>query len=336
MNSNCKLSVIIPCYNIENYLSECLDSIRMQSYQFIQVVLVDDGSTDSTGAICDKYVTLDARFKVVHQKNCGSSIARKNGLALCDTEYVTFVDGDDTIHPSMYSTLMKSLSENPDVDIAICGAADVFDGKIQYRAEKEVTDEYVVVEHREAVLRILDNEEWQSYMVNKIYKKSLFNQISFPIGRNLDEDVSIMHQLFHYARNVLYNKTEFYYYRHREGSTCLSYDIQSMTKKAIDRIAARWERLQFTEAHPEYHEMLNKQRNMYMAIGLAVMRIAAKYPSYFQPLFFEDNLRNMKSVKIENYMPQYFNMRKRIELFTLLHVTPVFKLAYRFIPAWKK
>lgn len=128
----------------------------------------------------------------------------------------------------------------------------------------------------------------------------------------------------------------YYYYRHREGSICLSFDLHNMCKKSFDRIAARWERLQFVESHPEYHAALNKQRNIYLAVGLAVMRIVAKYPQNFPAGFFDDNKRNIQSVEHSQikYMEEYFNRRKQIELFVLCKFPLLFKLIYKILPAW--
>lgn len=335
-NNKCDLSIIIPCYNIEKYLKECLDSLRKQTYKYFQVILVDDGSTDSTGEICDKISIENSRFKVLHTANNGSSVARKNGLKLCDTEYVTFVDADDFIHPDTYSILMDNIHDNCNTDIIVYGVADVINDKICHRSYGDISKSYEVIEKTDAVLRILDDEDWKSYMFNKIFRSSLFNDISFPKGRNLDDDLSVMHIIFHNARSILYNKSELYFYRHREGSICLSYDLNSMCKKSFDRIQARWERLKFVESHPEYHLMLNKQRNIYLAVGLAVMRVAAKYPMNFPADFFYNNKKKIQYVANSkfNYMAQYFNIRKRIELFLLCKISSLFKLIYKILPAW--
>ena len=328
------ISVIVPVYNTEKYLDDCIQSILNQSFTNFELLLIDDGSTDRSGVICDAYASQDERVRVFHQANKGSSIARKKGLSHCVSEYVTFVDSDDVIHPDMYKLLMTSLLENKDADIIVCGVADIYGNSIRYRRTKRIHITYEKVERIDGVLRILDDTEWQSYMMNKIYRRSLFDSIVFPEGRNLDEDTSIMHLLFHQASMSLYNDSELYYYRHRENSICLSFSVQSMIKKAFDRIAARWERLQFVESHPEYHEMLNKCRNNYLAVGLAVMRIVAKYPSQFPTGFFTQNRKNIQHVVPDFYMGEYFNYRKRVELYVLKHLPFFFKFVYHFLPAW--
>ncbi len=330
---NSNLTVIVPCYNVSAYLSECLDSIRNQVYENFEVVLVNDGSTDTTGDICDLYANADPRFRVLHIKNSGSSMARYYGLHECRTEYVTFVDADDFIHPSMYLTLMTALLNEPTADLILCGVAEFNDGD-SIPDIGLINDVYEKHTREQAVLRLLLDDEWKSYMCNKIYKKSLFNLISFPVARNLDEDYSIMHLVFHQANRILSNRTTFYYYRHRSGSTCLSFDVCSMTKKSYDRFKSRKERLVFVESHPEYHLVLNQLRNNFLAVGLAVSRIVAKYPSYFPQGFFELCHKDIDSIRVSSYMPQYFNVRKRIELLVLKHAPALFKIVYKVLPAW--
>ena len=177
MARQCKLSVIIPCYNVEEYLSECIDCIKKQSYSDFEVILVDDGSTDGTGKMCDTLAENDSRFRVIHTCNVGSSEARKNGLILCKSDYVTFVDADDFIHPDAYSILMRNLNENEDADIIVYGVADFIDGKLYHRTTDIISGDCVRLSKIESVLRILDDEEWKSYMFNKIYKKTLFDNI---------------------------------------------------------------------------------------------------------------------------------------------------------------
>lgn len=329
-----KLTVIIPCYNIETYLRACLDSVRAQSYADFRAVLVDDGSTDGTGRICDEYAAMDSRFSVLHTENGGLPMARKNGMDAAQTEYVTFVDGDDVIHPDMYRLMMAAWEKDDRADIVVCGVADMYGEEVKYRRTEAVDSHFERIGHIEGVLRILDDTEWQSYMYNKIYRRELFDDIAFPIGRNLDEDTSVMHLLFHKASLSLYIPSELYYYRHREGSICLSYDVESMAKKAVDRIAARWERLQFVEEHPEYHRALNKQRNNFLAVGLAAMRIAAKYTQHFPAGFFAENRRRIKAVRPQQYMAECFTPRKRMEIFCIRYLPAFFKMAYKLMPAW--
>lgn len=121
MNEEKLLSVIVPVCKVEPYLHRCIDSIRNQTYKNLQIILVDDGSPDKCGKICDEYAELDARIIVVHQKNRGLSGARNNGLRFAEGEYVAFVDSDDWLYPEMYQTLIDMI-ENNNLDMARCSA----------------------------------------------------------------------------------------------------------------------------------------------------------------------------------------------------------------------
>jgi glycosyltransferase involved in cell wall biosynthesis len=115
------VSVIVPIYNVEPYLRRCVDSICQQTYENLQIILVDDGSPDSCGTICDEYTITDSRVMVIHQKNEGLSGARNNGLLFAKGEYVAFVDSDDWLHPELYATLMHMIVQH-DLDMARCAA----------------------------------------------------------------------------------------------------------------------------------------------------------------------------------------------------------------------
>ena len=329
------VSVIVPVYNTEKYLHRCIDSILSQTFSDFELLLIDDGSTDQSGTICDEYARKDSRVKVFHKENGGVSSARNLGLDNTRGEWVTFCDSDDFIHKDMCRTLMNNIQEDEDADIIVCGVADYVNDEVIHRQESSIIQEVEIYSHREAVLKLLEDDEWKSYTMNKIYRSSLFQAIDFPVGRNLDEDFSVMHQVFHKSKRVLFNRSKFCYYRHREGSNCHSYDVDSMTKKATDRIVARWERLQFVESHQEYLSMLNRQKNDYLAVALAVMRIASKYPQKFPPSFFRQNHNNIKSVKDITFESKYFNFRKILELFVLKYSPECFKVVYSVIPAWK-
>lgn len=121
------LSVIVPVYKVEPYLRRCIDSIRCQTYRNLQIILVDDGSPDNCGAICNEYTKIDSRIITIHQKNEGLSGARNNGLLFAKGDYIAFVDSDDWIHPTMYQTLIDMIEEN-DLDMARCSIIET-DGK---------------------------------------------------------------------------------------------------------------------------------------------------------------------------------------------------------------
>ena len=125
------VSVIIPAYNIEDYIGRCLDSIISQTYKNLEIIVVDDGSRDYTGEILDNYAKKDRRIKVIHKENGGVSSARNKGIEAAEGDYIGFIDGDDLIEPGMYKTLVDLLEEE-NADIAHCGYQMVFPDRVDY------------------------------------------------------------------------------------------------------------------------------------------------------------------------------------------------------------
>ena len=134
-----KISIIVAVYNIEKYLPKCLDSILAQTYQNLQIILVDDGSSDSSACICDEYAEKDHRIEVIHKKNGGLSDARNAGLECATGEYIGYVDGDDWIEPEMYATMIHTAKERQ-VDVVICAvsAKQILDQKLLIQVIKQV------------------------------------------------------------------------------------------------------------------------------------------------------------------------------------------------------
>ncbi len=119
------LSIIVPCYNVASFLPRCIESLIKQTYVNVEILLIDDGSTDDTPILCDQYAKVDSRVKVIHQENHGSSASREIGLKHIEGDFVTFVDADDWVHPDMYSIMTQDLIESK-ADIAQCGVCDTY------------------------------------------------------------------------------------------------------------------------------------------------------------------------------------------------------------------
>lgn len=325
------LSVIIPCYNTEKYLEKCITSILKQSYTNIEVILINDGSTDKTPLICNNLSNIDKRIKVIHQSNQGASITRQNGINLSKGEYITFVDSDDWIHPQMYEFMMEGLY-NSHADIAQCGVCDALEENnqiiLKHRKTKTINNQYQTYDKIRGVIEILDDTKWQSYFWNKIYKKKLFSNIQFPIGRGLDEDTSVMYHLFHRANSSIYFESEFYFYLKRIDSICNTTDENKKAKNIIDRNTARWEKLQFTLQHPKYHEILNKVNNVYISFSLQHLRWIANHKDLFPKHIKQQIISQMNQVPLaqKDLMPQFFSKMKKIEYFLFKHLPTVYHM----------
>lgn len=215
------VSVIIPVFDVEEFLPRCVDSVLGQSYADLEVILVDDGSPDGSGVLCDSYARADDRVVVMHQDNRGLSHARNVGLSVARGVYVTFVDSDDWLHPQMVQTLVE-LTERQDADLAMC----------DYQQTDGTDDLPVEIEAEESVHTGLEalwmlvgpTPVYTRAVVScaKVYRRALFDGVLFPIGR-FHEDEFTTHRLFWRSRRLAQTTARLYAYRLREGSITASF-----------------------------------------------------------------------------------------------------------------
>lgn len=216
---NCKkISVIVPVYKVEAYLDKCVKSIMNQTYENLEIILVDDGSPDNCGSICDEYAKNDKRVRVIHKENGGLSSARNSGLDLCTGEYVSFVDSDDWIDSKLYENLMNEINKE-EVDLLEFKSVKVFDNKEE---KFEDTYEYKTFIDNEALKSYYEDGRLQISSWSKIYKKELFDNIRFPEGR-LAEDLYTTYRVLYKAKKVGFIDYTGYYYYIREDSIMGSY-----------------------------------------------------------------------------------------------------------------
>lgn len=198
----CQISAIIPVYNAEKYLENCIESILNQSYQDFELILVDDGSTDGSGKICDKYVFKDARIKAIHTKNRGPAAARRTGIEKAEGEFVTFVDADDWLERGMFVFAMEKLTERR-VDIICMGHKEVDmhgDSRVTvsgYLEEQLVTQKPEMMRHLHGT-RLIDSGPWA-----KLIKRDLFDGIDFCETVTIGEDYFMVLQLLEKANQII-------------------------------------------------------------------------------------------------------------------------------------
>lgn len=208
------VSVIVPVYNVEECVNRCVDSLLEQSYLNVEIVLVDDGSTDNSGLICDEYAKKDKRVKVIHQDNGGLSAARNAGIEISSGDYLSFVDGDDYVSNDFISFLMNLLSKNGG-DVAQCGHFIQYSEK--RKVEKNSNHETIVLNRVRAIESLCYNGRYDVTAWNKLYKKSVFNNVSFPVGR-LYEDTATSYHLAENADRFVVSMEPKYYYVQRYNS----------------------------------------------------------------------------------------------------------------------
>lgn len=202
------ITVVVPVYKVEKYLNRCVDSILNQTYTDFELLLIDDGSPDNCGKLCDEYAKKDHRVFVIHQKNGGLSSARNTGIDWFyeknKSEYITFVDSDDWLHPEYLSVLMAGITENH-VKISVCNYNRVT-YEIPHKSYDNIKFELTSPEN------FLVNHSWQyNYAWGKLYHKSVFEDIRYPIGK-IFEDTFTTYKVLHKCEKIAYTELQLYYY----------------------------------------------------------------------------------------------------------------------------
>lgn len=207
------ISVIVPIFNVDRYLPKCLDSIIQQTYPYLDIILVDDGSTDCCGEICEQYAGIDSRVRVFHINNCGLAGARNFGIEQAmgmPSDYIAFVDSDDWLEENMYEVLLKQI-ESKDVEIAICGYYTEWEGR---SIKVDIPNKYF---NRTELMGSLIKNEINTMAWNKLWRKDQFKDIRFPLGRFF-EDIATTYKIFANVAVAVGVSQPLYHYRIRKGS----------------------------------------------------------------------------------------------------------------------
>lgn len=229
---NKTISVIVPVYNVASYLPQCLESILNQDYEDLQVLLIDDGSTDDSGAICDRFAVQDSRIQVIHQKNGGAASAKNAGLRAASGKYLSFVDSDDYLEPDVYGFLVKTLEE---------AQADAVQGAFQevYRSRREVRPlKPETLEGFDYLLRFPKDFSC-ALLWNKLYRREIYGGVFFEEGHKIDDEY-FTYQGFLQPRKVVCTDQVIYNYRKRASSVMASPEsAEQRILDCLDSIAKR-------------------------------------------------------------------------------------------------
>lgn len=265
---NKTVSVIVPVYKVERYLNRAINSILKQTYSKLEIILVDDGSPDRCGEICDDYTKKDSRIRVIHKNNGGLSSARNAGLDIAMGEYVVFVDSDDFIHPHMIERIL-SVAEKEKCDIVQC-CFFRFDSGV---FEERLTDQVNILSKYEALERI-DNAAYMAVW-NKIYKKDIFIDIRFPEGK-IHEDVGCTYKLFFASERIAVIADELYGYYVNPNSITTS----KIKLNKLDLIDIYAEQIVFFSKRGLKHFANRSANNLAACFGTLLSYPVERYENY--------------------------------------------------------
>lgn len=239
------ISIIIPVYNIKKYIEQCLYSITNQTYVNIEILLIDDGSTDESGRLCDKWAKKDARIHCFHQQNLGVSVARNIGLKHCTGQYIMFVDGDDEIAPNMCEKLLKALTET-DADVSYCGFYNIFSDK----QEKNLPP-YKMMNNVESLNALLTDISFFSAVWNKMFRRcTIFSDekfIKFSADVAVSEDALWLTEVLNGVKKVVSVPDALYYWKRREDSATFGGKFVQLTPRYLTTLDARKKMIELTD-----------------------------------------------------------------------------------------
>lgn len=245
------ISVIVPVYNVEKYLRQCVQCIIEQTYEKLEIILVDDGSTDSCHKLCDDYALQDSRIRVVHKKNGGLSDARNVGIAVSSGEYIALIDSDDYISLDYIEYLYRLIIDSR-ADMSICQRWDVDESGNPLREGRRYEDA-VINGNKKCMKEFFTNPAMDTVAWGKLYKKSLFNNVQYPFGK-YHEDVFTTYLLIAQCSCIAIGKERKYFYRQRNSSI----SNRTFTQKHLDSVEGKLECRQFMIRHyPELVQYAN-------------------------------------------------------------------------------
>lgn len=313
---NPEISIVVPVYNVEDFIHDCIQSILDQTFKNFELILVNDGSTDKSGAICDEYAEKDQRIRVIHKENGGQSSARNSGIDAAKGNYIGFIDSDDWIDPEMYKILYTKLVENS-ADITACNLMQ-YDKDADKNLYCNKTDD-VSYDRDSAMDELYLNERLTFSPCNKLYKKNLFEGIRFKEGYIL-EDMDFSYRMMHQAKKVYYTGQALYNYRYNEKSTMR----KVFSKKRLDEFEVRKNMYLFYQKN--YPNRANELYAEWFLTGLMLYISIEKY--YQQEKKQYKYLINIDRKKLKPLLfKQDYDRRKKL-LLAMGVVSP--KLLVRF------
>ncbi len=305
---NKKISIVVPVYNVENYLERCIKSLINQSYQNLEIILVDDGSTDSSGLICKKWAEQDQRIVFVKKQNGGLSDARNAGIKNATGSYLLFVDSDDFIKENIVAVMVQRLQET-EADICICDMEYLYDdGRVSFSSGGDFDQGNV--QENPTLIKINNSA------CNKLFARYLFEDVQFPVGKYYEDLATVPILLFKAKKIVKVNEVGYIYYQ-RTGSIA-----HSANRKIFEIYDAIQGCIDYIEKQGQYLNLVEELKKLYILHGLELTTLRIK--DFDDSALIEEYLQeNMKH--LEKFYPNYrkdsmmksYSLKKRL-IFSLM------------------
>lgn len=318
------ISIIVPVYNVEKYLEKCILSLCSQTYKNIEILLIDDGSTDKSKKICDDLKKKDERIRVVHKKNQGLSSARNEGIKLASGQFLAFVDSDDYVENDMIELLYKNM-EKYNAEISACGYIMVYNERNVLISNN---NDVVVYKKIEALEKMFLKNDIGMIFCNKLFKKDLFKNVEFPLYKNF-EDINTMYKIINKADKIVYDPSPKYYYLQRNDSiNGRNFKDKKFNDKIYDLYDATCEVYEFIKkCYPEilYNASVGCTNNL--------LRVNNQLIIY--NIRDENVIKKTQNIIRENYKKVIFDKEisliRKIQYFLFFKLNWIYKVTIRII-----
>lgn len=319
------ISVMIPAYNAERYIKECLESLKNQTYKNIEIVIVNDGSTDCTQSICEEYVSEDNRFRLVNQENGGEGAARNRGLQEAKGKYLCFVDADDHVYPEFIENMYK-MQQEYQAGMVICGFTELKDNEVI----NETSGEIQVMNQEVAMENLLKEDSFKGYVWNKMFDMDIIrkNQLQFDVSLAVWTDVLFVFQYLLDVEKVVFNPTPMYYYIYVPSSASHAANHLLGVEKAYSAIRAKE---QMISRIPIEYDLVKKQISVrFVQSSLAVLRNIGYFRDSNQK--YQKYMDNCRLYILKYRYDAYKNLsqKDRILVFFSIHCINLLMMLYHF------
>lgn len=313
IDKNDTISVIIPVYNVDRYIVEALDSVCNQTYRNLEIIIIDDGSTDNSAKICDEYAVKDSRITVIHQSNAGAAAAKNAGLRIASGKYLAFLDSDDYLERNSYEFMLSKLIED-DADVVQCSFRDVYVNKKNDRIFLKEKQEFTVTDY----LKRFTTDWTCSLLWDKLYKRCLFDGIFFEEGHKIDDEYFTYQGIMN-AQKIIHLPNIVYNYRKRISGVMLSPESQNqIVMDKLDYLTKR--RVQVTKRFPDLKDIYDY--NFYNMLFLLLKDPGSSLESihYIRRLLVRESYNLIRHKRNWSYLPEMFRFLCRTDKVQLSQV----------------